>query len=402
VSGAAPYEGVRVIELSQWVFAPVAGALLADWGADVIRVERETGDPYGGLATQGIGRDSRGGVNLSLALVNRGKRSIVLDLRHEQGRAILEELLQTADVFLTNFRLSALARLELDADTLLARHPGLVYARGLAYGARGPDADRSGYDSAAFWSRGGFAHVVTPPDAEYPIPQRGAIGDRNAGMALAFGIASALIKRGRTGEGSVVDVSLLATAMWTLSSDVLSALQGMKPAALPRRVNPVFGTYETKDGRFIQLTFLESDRYWADLCRALQRPELVEDDRFVDHHARDVNRDACIAELEDAFGRRTFDECKDLLSDLDAPWAPVQAVEEVLEDPQVLANEYLGEVTVDGGPSYTLPNVPLQFDERPPPLRRAPEVGEHTEEILLELGHTWDEITALSEMGATL
>jgi crotonobetainyl-CoA:carnitine CoA-transferase CaiB-like acyl-CoA transferase len=396
-----PFEGVRVVELAQWVFAPTAGALLADWGADVIRVERPAGDPYAGLATQGIGTDSKGGVNLSMALVNRGKRSVVLDLQHPRAREIFHELLATADVFVTNLRASALARLGLDAETLTARYPGLVYARAHGYGVRGPDAERAGYDASAFWARGGLAHVLTPPESPEPISQRGAMGDRNAGMALAFGIAAALVRRDRSGKGSVVDVSLLAIAMWTLSSDLLTAMQGITPGALPRRINPVYGAYRTKDGRYIQLVFLESDRYWADFCHALGRADMIDDPRFVNLRARGKNKDACVAELEAEFGRRTFEECKQLLGALDVPWAPVQAVEELLDDPQVIANDYIGQVTVDGGPTYSLPTVPVQFDERAPELRAAPESGQHTEQVLLELGYSWDQIIELKDAGVT-
>lgn len=210
------FDGVRVVELAQWVFVPVAGALLADWGADVIRVERLDGDPYRGLATQGIGTD-RGGVNLSMALANRGKRSVALNLRDPSGLAVLHDLLASADVLLTSLRPGALERLGLGADAVRERHPHLVYARGHGFGVRGPDADQPGYDSSAFWARGGVGHMLTPTERDYPISQRGAMGDRNGAMALAFGIAAALLKRTRTGTGSVVDVSLLATAMWMLS-----------------------------------------------------------------------------------------------------------------------------------------------------------------------------------------
>jgi len=393
------FDGIRVVELAQWVFVPVAGALLADWGADVVRIDRLDGDPYRGLATQGIGSDS-GGINLSVALANRGKRSVALDLRSDDGQNVLHQLLANADVFLTSFRPDALDRLGLDADALRTRYPTLVYARGNGYGVRGPDAGMAGYDASAYWARGGIAHVLTPADRDYPISPRGAMGDRNGGMALAFGIAGALLKRSRTGVGSVVDVSLLATAMWTASSDLLSALQGGEPRAVGGRgpiVNPLIGTFITADGRHIQLVFLESDRYWGPLCDLIERPDLRDDPRFIDHHARDANQLACVAALDEVFAGRTYEEWKQLLRQLDAPWSPVQSIEELLSDPQVLANDYLGEVVIEGGPTYRLPTVPVQFDERPPALRPAPEHGEHTEAILLELGYEWEDIIRLKE-----
>ncbi len=398
------FDGVRVVELAQWVFVPVAGALLADWGAEVVHVEPTEGDPYRGLATQGIGSE-RNGINLSLALANRGKRSLALDIRHENGLAILHKLLESADVFLTNMRPGALRRAGLDSDELMERYPGLVYARGHGYGAKGPDADLAGYDATAFWARGGMAHILTPPEREYPIGQRGALGDRNGALALAFGVAAALLKRTRTGAGSIVDVSLLATAMWTLSSDLLAALGGDEPKASSGRgplVNPLVGVYRTKDDRHIQLVFLQPDRYWADFCRVIDRPDLAEDARFVDMMTRRDNGAACVAELDNEFAKRTFDEWKSVLARLDAPWAPVQSVAELLDDPQVEANGYIGEVVVDGGPSYRLPAVPVQFDGRPPALRRAPEHGEDTEALLLELGYGWEDIGALKEAGVVL
>jgi crotonobetainyl-CoA:carnitine CoA-transferase CaiB-like acyl-CoA transferase len=398
--GDGAFDGIRVVELAQWVFVPVAGALLADWGADVVRVDRPEGDPYRALATQGIGTDS-GGVNLSVALANRGKRSIALDLRADGGQQVLHRLLADADVFLTSFRPDALRRLGLDAGTLRDRYPSLVYARGHGYGVRGPDAGMAGYDASAFWARGGMAHVLTPADRDRPLSQRGAMGDRNGAMALAFGIAGALLKRTRTGAGSVVDVSLLATAMWTLSSDVLSALHGLAPRAPVGRpiVNPLVAAYRTADGRHVQLVFLQSDRYWRPFCDLVGRPDLRDDPRFADHQARDAHRDECVAALDELFATKTYAEWVELLRGLDAPWAPVQAVEELLDDPQVTANGYLGDVATDGGPRYRLPTGPVQFDEEPPDLAVAPEHGEHTEAILLELGYGWDDIAGLQDAG---
>ncbi len=396
------FEGVRVVELAQWVFVPVAGALLADWGADVIRVEHPDGDPYRALATQGIGTDS-GGVNLSVALANRGKRSLAIDIKAEAGRDVLFQLLESADVFLTSLRPAALQRLGLDADQLRARFPRLVYARGHGFGVRGPDADQAGYDASAFFARGGVADALTPPDRDYPITQRGAMGDRNGAMAIAFGVAGALLKQQRKGEGSVVDVSLLATAMWTLSSDLLSVLQGRdipRPGERTNSPNPLTGTYRAADGRFIQLMMLQGDRHWPELCRALGREDLVDDPRFADIAARRANSAECIAALDGEFGKRSFTQCKEVLRSVDVPWAPVQRMEELPDDPQVIANSYIGEVEAAGGaPAYRLPAVPVQFDETPPALRRAPELGEHTEAVLLEMGYDWERIAALQAQG---
>ncbi|OMC22259.1 CaiB/BaiF CoA transferase family protein [Mycobacterium colombiense] len=395
------FDGLRVVELAQWVFVPVAGALLADWGADVIRIERLEGDPYRGLATQGIGTD-RDGVNLSMALANRGKRSVAVNLRHETGMSVLHELLSTADVFLTSLRPGALSRLGLDADTLRDRYPSLIYARGHGFGTRGPDANQPGYDSSAFWARGGVGHILTPPERDYPISQRGAMGDRNGAMALAFGIAAALLKRAKTGVGSIVDVSLLATAMWMLSSDLLAVLNGGEAGPVGGRgpqVNPLTGNYRTKDGRHLQLMFLQGDRYWTEFCRLVGRADLIDDPRFADLAARRANCAACVAELDAVFAGRTLAEWKELLAKLDAPWAPVQSVSEVAEDPQVIANGYVGEVRLDDGQAYRLPAVPLQLDEQAPPMRRAPEHGEHTEALLAELGYDWDRIAELADQG---
>ena len=307
---------MRVVELAQWVFVPVAGALLADWGADVVHIEPTEGDPYRGLATQGIGTD-RGGVNLSLALANRGKRSIALDIQSEDGRAVLHRLLESADVFLTNMRPKALRRLGLDAETLTERYPSLVCAMGSGYGARGPDADRAGLRRHGLLGpRRAWRTCSAHPNASTPSVSVVPWGTATAPWPWPSAWPAALLKRSRTGRGSVVDVSLLATAIWTLSSDVLAALGGDAPAASSGRgplVNPLVGVYRTKDGRHIQLVFLQPDRYWAEFCRLIGREDLSDDPRFADMHVRRENGAACVAALDEEFAKRTFAEWKELL-----------------------------------------------------------------------------------------
>ena len=384
------------------MFVPAAGALLADWGADVIHVEPLEGDPYRGLVSQGIHQPSAHGLNMQVQVTNRNKRGIALDIRTERGYEVLLDLVDGADVFLTNFRPNALTRRGIDPDTLRARNPRLIYARGTGFGPLGPDANQAGYDASAFWSRGAVGHVLTPPILDRPLGQRGAFGDRSGGMALAFGIASALYQREQTGDGATVDVSLLATAMWILTSDLLSALQGEKPRAWWDRdenPNPLIGTYRTSDDRHIQLLFLQPDRYWGDLCRLIGRDELIDDPRFCDLPSRAENRVECTALLDEEFAKHTYAEWCALLGQIDAPWAPVQAVEELLSDPQVVANGYISPVDNEGGPEFSLPSVPVQFDGRSAPLHRAPEHGEHTERVLLELGYDWDAISALQQEG---
>lgn len=400
------FTGVRVVELAQWVFVPVAGALLADWGADVVKVEHPvTGDPYRALMTQGILHDS-GGINQSMELANRGKRSIALDVKAVDGRAALLRLVEGADVFLTNFLPATLERLGLGVEALRAVNPGLIYARGHGFGVRGPDAGKAAYDATAFWARGGLGQTLTPEGLPLPISQRGAFGDRNGAVQLAFGIAGALFRRERTGEPSVVDVSLLATAMWTLASDVLSALQGNFRAAPPpgggqraMMPNPLVNAFRTKDGRFVNLVLLQPDRYWPDLCRALGRPELADDPRFAEHESRAAHRAECVDLLDELFAGRTYAEWCEALSEESFPWAPFQSVPELIDDRQVEANGYVGEVEVAEGRSFRMPTGAVQFDERPTTLRRGPEFGQDTESVLLDLGYQWDDIGRMKESG---
>jgi len=395
-------EGVRVLEVAQWVFVPAAGAVLADLGADVIKIEEpRVGDPYRGLVTQGIAT-VHDGVNYSVEQANRGKRSVGIDIKTEAGLTLIYRLAASADVFLTSFRPSALERLHLGVDDVRRWSPRIVYARGHGTGVRGPQVNRPGYDATAFWARGAMAHTLTPTDAERPITQRPAFGDRTGAMNLAFGIAAALFHRERTGEPSVVDVSLLGSATWVLATDVLNAtVPGHDPTVVrPRPRNPLVNAFRTADGRWLSLVFLQPDRYWPKLCHHLGRSELVTDPRFVSAEARAAHTEECTAVLAEEFASRPYAEWCEILGDLDAPWAPLQSVSELLADPQLQANGYVQEVEAANGSAFRLVGAPVQFDERPAPLRRAPEPGEHTEEVLLELGLGWDEIAAHKECGA--
>jgi crotonobetainyl-CoA:carnitine CoA-transferase CaiB-like acyl-CoA transferase len=389
-------KGVRVLEVAQFWFVPSAGAVLADWGADVLKIEHpERGDGQRGLASSGVSV-AAGNVDFLVQQPNRGKRSIGLDIGRPEGQELLYRLAETSDVFLTNFLPDARRRLKIEIEHIRAHNPRIIYARGHAYGSRGPDAERGGYDATAFWTRGGVAATLTAPAGAEPPFQRAAFGDGIAGMTLAGGIAAALFHRERTGEAQLVDVSLLGTAMWVMSPDIVAS-KLMNQPQLPSgsraaRPNPAVNNYRTKDGRWLILVHLQADRYWPDLCRRLGRPYLATDPRFVTMAARAKHAAACIAELDAAFATRSLEEWRHAFEDMEGPWAVMQTPRELHDDPQVAANEYLKEV--DGGSRgrFALVANPVQFSETQPPLRRGPEMGEHTDQVLRELGLTQEEL----------
>ena len=398
------FEGIRVLELAQWIFVPSAGALLADLGADVIKVEHpRTGDPARGLITHGLG-GGQDDVNRAIEQNNRGKRSVGIDIKNPEGLELIYRLVESSDVFLTSFRPGTLERLGLGVERLRERNSRIVYARGHGLGVRGPEANRPSYDMTAFWTRGGVAHTLSRPGLDPPVGQRPAFGDHTSAMNLAFGIAGALFGRERTGEASVVDVSLLATAMWVLSSDVVYCVdpEYNPHASAGSRPNPLSGGFRTSDGRYITMVMLQPDRYWPDLCRAMGVPELIEDPRFVDMQARAENSRECLRRMEEIFASRTYAEWCERFATLDAPWAPMQSVRELREDPQARANGYMAPVKSAEGITFELVANPCQFDETNPELRPAPEVGAHTEEVLLEIGLSWEELSEHKTAGAII
>jgi crotonobetainyl-CoA:carnitine CoA-transferase CaiB-like acyl-CoA transferase len=401
---AHPLSGVRVLELASHVFVPIAGGVLTEWGAEVIKIEPpETGDPYRSLVTAGL-HQAHNGIDASFQLTNRGKQSLTIDLKHPEGRALLYRLVEDADVFLTNMRPDARRRLQIEVADIRAHNPAIIYVRGSGYGARGPDAQTAGYDATAYWSRSGIGGAFTPPDADRPTMQRPAFGDVMGGLTIAGAIAAAMYRRLATGEPSVVDVSLMNVGMWQLQPDIT---HGKLNAGQPLRVhdrfatwNPITGTYRTRDGRFIHLNMMEGDRYWPDLCTVVGRPELIDDPRFIDMPTRKQNARACVELLDEIFASRDYAEWLPILRKAKGAWAPIQLPLEVHDDPQAAANGYFSDVEMIDGSQLTLVTSPAQFDEENAHPTRAPELGEHTEQALLDLGLPWDEIARLKDLGA--
>ena len=406
---AGPLDGIRVVELASWMFVPSGGSILADWGADVLKIENpDGGDPQRGLITSGLVPGGAGGVNFMIEQPNRGKRSIAINLTNADGHELFMKIIETSDVLMTNYLPPILRKLNLTPEDIRARNANIIIARGSGQGPMGPDAEKGGYDGASFWARGGMGAVFPENSEGWPASQGSpAFGDVMGGLATAGAIAAALVKRDRTGEPSIVDVSLLATAMWQLSPLVIASRlfgMGKLPSGADRRQspNPGVGTYRTRDNRFISLILLQSDRHWEEFAERIERPELLTDPRFRDSTARAANSGPCIDVLDEAFGARTLDEWKTRLADFSGVWCPYQTLDELYDDPQVIANGYLPTMDHANGERVQLVASPAQFDEEPIAVTRAPELGEHTELFLHELGIAWDDIAAMKEGGAIL
>ncbi len=400
-------QGVRILEVAEHAFVPSAAAVLADWGAEVIKVEHAArGDAMRGLGRSGV-VDLSQGVHVLNEHANRGKRSIGLDLTKPEGLEILYKLAESSDVFLTNKLPGVLEKLEIDVRHIRARNPGIIYVRGTAFGPQGPDRDRGGYDMTSFWCRAGSAASATPPGLPFVVPQPGpAYGDSMGGMTIAGGIAGALFKRERTGEPSVVDVSLLALGSWAMGAGIALSLQSGKPWSLAAAAagggpsNPLTGIYKTSDGRFVSLVMLQAFRYWPDFCAHIGRPELEKDPRFDTVEKLAENAGAAREIISEVIATATLAEWTERFASLEGQWAPVQNTLEVAADPQVRANGYIAKSATQDGTEFELAASPVQFDEVPTATRRAPEFNEHGDEILQELGLDWERIIELKAAGA--
>ena len=398
--------GVRILEVAEHTFVPAASAALADLGAEVIKIEHvERGDAMRGLAASGIAVMG-GDVHALLEHSNRGKRSLALDLTQPDGLEILHKLIATSDVFLTNKLPSVRTKLKIGLDEVRAHNDKIIYVRGTGQGERGPDADKGSYDSLAFWARAGTAIGCKRPEYELmPMPPAPGYGDSLGAMTIAGGIMGALFHRERTGEATVVDVSLFGTGLWAMGQAMaLSLLLGMPWQAPPSDAmggNPLVRNYRTKEGRELAFTCLQAGKYWPTLCEILERPDLRDDERFADMASLLENGQAAIAELTEIFGSGTVDEWRERLADWDGQWVVVQHTLEAAEDPQTIANGYLQECETAGGSPFKLVTVPVQYDEEPPRASRAPEFNEHGDDILAELGFDWDAIVDLKVRGVT-
>jgi crotonobetainyl-CoA:carnitine CoA-transferase CaiB-like acyl-CoA transferase len=385
---AGPMEGVNVVELGVWVAGPATGGILADWGADVVKIEPPTGDP-GRMFGRMLGLDVD--VSPPFEMDNRSKRSVVLDLTTDDGLSAALELISGADVFVTNVRPGALRRLGLDFESVAPDNPRLVYGLITGYGETGPDADRAAYDVAAFWSRAGLAYLLTRPGDTPPF-QRGGMGDHSAGMTLAAAICAALFARDRTGTGQLVTTSLYRQGAYTVSFDLNTYLMTGQPIAIGQREtmgNPCMNNYAAGDGRRFWIVGLEADRHWPALCRAVRRAEWLTDPRFSDARSRAVNGVELIAELDQIFATKPLDEWAEIFTgEPDFFWSPVNSIEDVVADEQFHAAG--GMVDVPDVPSgkATVPMVatPADFHGTPwAPRSCAPNLGEHTEQVLAEL-----------------
>ena len=381
---AGPLEGVKVVELGVWVAGPAAGGILADWGADVIKIEPPTGDPARMFGRM-LGIDD---VSPPFEMDNRGKRSIVLDVTTDVGRTNALELLSGADVFLTNVRPGALRRIGLDFETVAAGNPRLVYGLITGYGEDGPDSDRAAYDVAAFWARAGLAHLLTRPGDTPPF-QRGGMGDHTAGMTLAAAVCAALVARAQTGEGQLVTTSLYRQGAYTISFDLNTFLMTGHEIAIGQREtmgNPCMNNYVAGDGRRFWVVGLQGDRHWPALCRAVGRPEWLADPRFANGRSRAANAAELIAELDEIFATKPLDGwVKSFAAEPDFFWSPINSIEDVMADEQFHAAG--GVVYVpDGDGGVPMVSTPADFHGTPwEPRSAAPRLGEHTDEILAEL-----------------
>lgn len=402
-----PMQGVRVLEVAQFTFVPAAGAILADWGADVIKIEHPVrGDTQRGFINMG-GFQLDPDRHPLMEHPNRGKRSVGVDVSTPGGQEVLYELARTSDVFLTNYMPAQRQKNKFDLEHIRAANPDIIYARGSAYGDKGPERDTGGFDGTAFWTRSGIGHALTPEAIDGALSQGiPAFGDSIGGMNIAGGISAALFHRERTGETCELDVSLLSTAWWAAGASVT---QGMETGETMRSimpgdvtsVNPFMANYVTSDGGIINLCIVSPTGYIRDAFEHLGLPELADDPRFSDVMPLIQNASEGVQLIAEAIRSKPFEYWRQHLKTMRGQWAPFQSLVDLGTDEQALANDMVVEVEAAvGGKPFKVVRGPVQFNHEPLETTRAPQASEHTELVLMELGLDWDRIEELKESGA--
>ena len=399
---AGPLTGIKVVEVANFLAVPCCAALMADMGADVIKVEPLAGDPYRWMSSDGT-YGFEFPINYAFEMDNRGKRGISLDLNKPEASDIVRKLASEADVFVTNLLPRRLEKFGLTYEQISVDNPRLIYLAFSGYGPVGPKKDKLGFDHTAYWASTGLMDLYSQLSPE-PIDILNGMGDHTTAPTLLAGVLAAILERQRTGKGRRVTASLLNMGLWVIGADVQEALASGRPLYRRSRVeavDPLINTYRASDGKWFLMVMPDSDSNWAKLCKAIGHPELIDDPRFATIDGRKSRAPEAIAVLDGIFGEKPIADWVPILDANDVIYAPVREMLDALKDPQVELNDMLRTIEHPQHGPYKILNTPVHLEDTDiGPKSAAPELGQHTEEVLLELGYSWDDITGLQDSGA--